>query len=85
MKYLTAEQQAAQYFFRVHMDETKTLEDGTPDPAYVREYAWGLTPPEGQDEAEYLANIKREIGLLVDDELSRLNTPAPAPTPLAGF
>lgn len=85
MKYLIAEKQATQYFFLVHMDETKTLEDGSPDPAYVREYTWGIEPPEGQTEQEYLANIKREIGLLVEDELARMTAPVPAPQPLVGF
>lgn len=80
MKYLTAEKQSTQFFFRVHMDITKPQ---TPD--NVREYSWGLTPPTGQTETQYLDNIKREIGLLVADELNRMNTPTPAPTPLAGF
>jgi hypothetical protein len=77
MTYLTAEKQATQYFFRVQMDE---------NPENVREFAWGLTPPEGQTETVYLANIKREIGLLVADELSRMNPAlAEVATPLAGF
>jgi hypothetical protein len=87
MKYLTAEKQTTQYYFLVHTDEAKTLEDGTPDPSYVKEYSYGLDY-EGlgyANENAYLDMIKREIGLLVDDELSRMNTPAPAPTPLAGF
>lgn len=85
MKYLKAEKQTNQYYFLVHMDETKKLTDGTPDPAYVREYCWSIVLPNRQSETDYLANIKREIGLLVADELSRMKTPAPAPTPLAGF
>jgi len=85
MKYLKAEKQRIQYFFQVHMDETKKLADGTPDPNFVREYIWGIQPLEGQTETDYLASIKREIGLLVADELTRMETPAPTPTPLAGF
>ena len=85
MKYLKAEKQANQYYFQVHMDETKIQEDGTPDPVYVREYVWGIQPPEGQTDAVYLANIKRQIELLVADELARMETPAPATTPLTGF
>lgn len=76
LKYLTAEKQPTQYFFRVQLDE---------NPENVREYAWGLTPPEGQTETQYLDNIKREISLLVTDELSRINAPTPAPTSLPGF
>ena len=85
MKFLKAEKQANQYHFKVHMDETKKLSDGTPDPTYVREYIWGPQPPEGQTDTVYLASIKREIGLLVADELSRMATPTPTPTPLVGF
>ena len=85
LKYLKAEKQANQYYFQVHMDETKNLPDGTPDPAYVREYSWAIQPPEGQTDTVYLASIKREIGLFVADELTRMATPAPIPTPLAGF
>jgi len=85
MKFLSAEKQPNQYYFQVHMDEAKKLSDGTPDPTYVREYCWGIVPPEGQANTVYLESIKREIGLLVADELSRMATPAPIPTPLAGF
>ena len=85
MKFLKAEKQPTQYYFQVWMDETKKQSDGTPDPAYVREYEWGIQPPEGQTDTVYLASIKREIGLLVADELVRLSTPAPTQTPLAGF
>lgn len=85
MKYLKAEKQATQYYFQVHMDETKTFSDGTPDPTYVREYCWCIIPPKKQTETEYLSNIKREIGLLVADELARMANPISTPTPLAGF
>jgi hypothetical protein len=73
MVYLIEEKQATEYYFLVHMDETKKLADGSPDPVYVREYRWGINPPPGQTEAEYLANIKNEISLLVADELSHMN------------
>lgn len=85
MKYLTAEKQPTQYYFRVNMDETKKLEDGSPDPIYVREFVWGLKPPEGQTEPQYLDNIKREIGLLVGVELDRMNETPPTSTILSGF
>lgn len=87
IKYLVAEQQATQYFFRVLMDDTKLLADGTPDPSYIREYQWCLQPPQGQDTNTYLANIKNEIQGLVNYELNLMAIPqAPqAPTPLAGF
>lgn len=77
MTYLTAEKQATQYFFCVQLDNS---------PENVREFSWGLKPPEGQTDAQYIASIKREIGLLVADELSRMNPQtAPESTQLAGF
>lgn len=84
MKYLIAEKQVTQYFFRVHMDETKILDDDSPDPNYIRDFSWCLTPPDDQTETEYLEAIKREIALLVQVELDAL-TSQPAPTPLPGF
>ena len=85
MEYLKAEQQQNQYYFQVWMDTTKKLNDGiTPDPNYVREYIWTLTPPQGQTATQYIENIKSEIGLLVQDELNLMSS-TPSPTPLAGF
>jgi hypothetical protein len=77
VKYLLAEKTATSYHFLIWTDETKKLENGTPDPFFVKEFEWGLTPPEGQTEANYITSIKREIELLV--------APAPAPVPLEGF
>lgn len=86
MKYLKAEKQTNQYYFQVHMDETRVQEDGTPDHTYAREYVWGIQPPKGQTDAVYLASIKSQIGLLVANELAKMSTPyTPTPTPLAGF
>lgn len=108
MKFLKAERQTTQYYFLVHMDESKLvqLEPDTapvPDPAYVREFVYGIPVYKTEDmtegylinnetdrepvyEPEYLESIKREIGLLVADELSRMNPqPAPEPIPLEGF
>lgn len=48
------------YQFRVHLDTTKVLEDGTPDPEWVNEYTWGKQPPVGQTAQVYLTNCKRE-------------------------
>jgi hypothetical protein len=85
MKCLIAAQQGNCYYFRVWLDESKTLNDRvTPNPAYVREYTWALTPPENQDTDEYLSNIKNEITLLVAAELQNM-TPPPLPTPLPNF
>lgn len=76
MTYLTAEKQPTQYCFLVQMDD---------NPENIREYTWGLTPPVGQTEQQYLDSIKREIGLLVADELARMNAPQPESVPLEGF
>lgn len=94
MKYLKAEKQTSQYYFQVHMDETKNLPDGMPDPVYVRDYSYVLLSKlDGTfdntkgftNEDDYEAMMKREIGLLVADELVGMATPTPIPTPLVGF
>lgn len=87
LKYLIAEQQATQYFFRVLMDDTKVNVDGSPIQDYVREYSWMLTPPNGQDVNAYLANIKNEIQGLVNYELQQMQIPQvpQAPIALSGF
>lgn len=78
MKILAAEERATEFFYRIHIDDTKLIQDGTPDPRYVREFNWGKEPPEGQSVDQYLAAIKREMKLLCEDELRRMTT-----TPLA--
>ena len=85
MKFLLAEKEQQQYHFIVLMDTSKLLKDGTPDPEYVRVYSWGLESPDGQTEEQYLDSIKREIGLLVSDELNIMNPITPESTHLTGF
>lgn len=72
VKYLKAEKQATQYYFLVLIDDTKMLEDGSPNPVYIREYSWSLYPPEEQTTQEYLDSIKSEIQALADWELSQM-------------
>jgi len=81
MQFLKAEEQATQFYFVVLLDESKLQEDGSPDPAYVREYAWPKTPPVGVSKTDYIASMKREMQLLAEIELAAL---APA-IPLSGF
>lgn len=77
MKLITARELPTQYFFQVHTDETKLKLDGTPDPAYVREFTWGKTPPTGVTKAQYLTSIQREIKLLVDAETTATDAADP--------
>lgn len=52
------------YRFVVLIDGTKVLPDGSPDPAWTKEYTWGKEPPQGQTAQDYLASCKREAELL---------------------
>lgn len=63
------------YLFRIHLDTTKVLGDGSPDPAWVIEYTWSKTPPDGQTATEYLTACKREATLLAELELARRQPP----------
>lgn len=84
IKCLTAEKQATQYYFKYTLDDTKLLADNTPDPAYIREWAYAPVP-QGETEADYVAMMQRELPLLAQVELDAMNAPAPTPTPLTGF
>lgn len=70
MKIFVARDMGISYHFEVHLDESKVLADGSPDPAFVRSYDW----PKSQDKAVSL----REMALLCEDELARMN-----PQPMA--
>jgi len=87
VKYLVAEKVEEQYHFIVLIDDTKYVESGEQDPAYVREYYWSSTPPDGQTTQQYLDNIKNEIQALADWELSQMQQQQQPtdPEPLAGF
>lgn len=87
LKYLVAEQQATQFYFKVLMDDTKVNADGTPMENYVEEYYWMLTPA-GQDQNLYLSQIKIEISALVNYQLNQMTLASQvqqAPIPLSGF
>jgi hypothetical protein len=99
MRIHKAEDRGAVLHYCIHLDETKTLDDGTPDPAYLRTYEWGKTPPlvnvldalgavigqEPQSEADYHAAILREMKLLADLELAQTNTTnTSTPLPVEG-
>ena len=69
MKLLKARKQLDRIDLSIHLDETKTVEDGSPDPEWVREFTWAADPPAGVSEADYLKSIKREAKLLCQQEL----------------
>ncbi len=73
MKALYARQVYGRGFVvRVHLDDTRRLGDGQPDPAYVREYVFPSEHPEGHTKSRYLANIRREVRILSEHELAQL-------------
>jgi hypothetical protein len=86
-QFLKAEQQTNQYYFQVLLDSSKVQADGTPDPNYVKEYSFLLTPAADQTTAQYLASIKDMIGSLALYELAQIekNAQSSTPTPLEGF
>lgn len=78
MQYLKAEKQENQYYFQVVLDETSA------DPQ-IREYTFLPVPPAGLTETEYVDSMRREIPLLVQDELARIAQSNVQPIPLEGF
>jgi hypothetical protein len=56
----------------VHLDETKTLEDGEPDPAWVYDATWPPKPANMTAQA-YGDMVKREAKLLAQAQLAELN------------
>jgi hypothetical protein len=55
----------------VHLDETKILEDGQPDPEWVYDATWPAKPASMTAQA-YGDMVKREAKLLAQAELARL-------------
>lgn len=69
MKYLSCEKHPAKYVFVVHMDETKLMENGSPDPDFVAGFEWAITVPAGQTETAYLYNINKVIEGIVAEKM----------------
>jgi len=63
MKIIVAREAGNFRHYRIHLDETKLLDDGSPDPAWVVAYGW----PKEQDKAVSL----REMALLCEIELAK--------------
>lgn len=86
---LTARETATSYDYTVHLDNSKVLEDGSPDPAFVRAFSWGKSAPlvnvvdalgvvtdtEPMSKADYLAMQEREILALCQHELTQIAEP----------
>ena len=71
MKMLVARETDMAYHFEVHLDETKLDKNGDPNKNYVVSYDWSKQIPDGLTESVYLVNIKKEIKLLSQLELSK--------------
>lgn len=77
MKIIEAKDMSTEYCFCVHIDETKLDANGKPDPAYLKDFTWGKQPPIGQTATQYLTSIKKEMKLLCQLELEKLNVGIP--------
>ena len=77
--------------FRVHLDTERCVEGGAPDPAYVREWTFGLQAGETGEgigakaqmrpvtSQEQRVMIERELRALVQHELAKLALPKKGP------
>ena len=85
-KFLKAEKQNTQYYFQVHIDESKKQADGSPDPAFVKDFSFPVFPPEDKTNKEYLDQIKADLDGLVRYENTKLQmAQASIPETLPGF
>jgi hypothetical protein len=80
-KLLIARERAADFYFRVQLDDARQLPDGRPDPVWLLERTWSKAPPAGRTLAQYRADILRELRALADDELARRAEDAGATIP----
>ncbi len=69
MKLLRARRYPDRIELSVHLDEAKTIEDGSPDPEWVRDFEWSAQVPAGVTQTAYVQSIKREAKLLAQAEL----------------
>ena len=61
MKLIKAEKRERGFYFKVLVNQAE------PDEAnrVYEEFTWGVRPPDGQTQAQYLASIMREMKLLL--------------------
>lgn len=80
---LAARREGAWVRVRVHLDAVRVQpqEDGppVPDPAWVVEWTWPATPPQGMTAATWGEAIRREVRAYVAEELARRDSSAAAP------
>ena len=84
MKLLLARERGGVLRFRVHLDEGRLGADGQPDPAWIEEWRWTATAPDGRTRPQYLADIRRELRLLADARLADLAAPPDTGVALPG-
>ncbi|HVM18496.1 MAG TPA: hypothetical protein VM307_00890 [Egibacteraceae bacterium] len=78
MKLLTARDTGPTFYFVVHLDPSKTLDNGDPDPAFVAEYTWPKSGFDGTP-AQVKARILNEVRLLaIEERKQRLAAASPA-------
>lgn len=86
MQFLSATTDAQGIHYSVWLDTTKSV-DGSPDPAYVRNYDWAPVPTDWTGGATaYQQMTLDEVKLLAAadlDAITATQNPTPAPTPLS--
>jgi hypothetical protein len=68
---------------QIHLDETKTLEGGEPDPAWVYDLTWP-PKPSNATATDYRDMVKREAKLLAELELAKRQAGDDEGTAVAG-
>ena len=91
MQFLTATESTAGCQFSVWIDTTQGMATN-PDPAYVRDYAFGPAPKgwtgatlDGTAYATWPEYCAAEVKLLAAADLAAMQPPAPTPTPLTAI
>jgi hypothetical protein len=84
MRIHKAEDRGTVLHYCIHLDETKTLDDGSPDPDWCVEYEWSKEPPEGVSATAHQKSILREMKLLAAEELGKLTAIEPVALAVEG-
>lgn len=89
-QFLTAQQTPTGLNFTAWLDTSKTLADGTPDPAWVQSYTWGAQPDgwtgatlNGTAYTTWAEYVTAEVQLLAQAAYDAL-TADPAPLAVQG-
>lgn len=62
---------------RIHLDDRCVLFTGEPDPAWCREWTWGVNPPEGLSPEQWQQTILDETMLLAQHAWHEQASPDP--------